>query len=230
VKASREEEESAREVDFLPLSALQHFAYCSRQFALIHLERLWEENRFTAEGRVLHERTNSGEAETRGDLHVARTLRLRSRQLRVVGVADVVEFLRVDSARSGAELPGRDGWWRPFPVEYKRGRSKREDWDRIQLCAQAICLEEMLDVSVPEGALYYGKPRRREAVIIDEALRGKTVELARRLHATWTSRRTPPPDPGPKCERCSLINVCVPTAGTASAYLKRMLETESPSR
>lgn len=221
---------ASEEVDYLPLSALQHFAYCRRQFALIHLERLWEENLFTAEGRVLHERANSGEAETRRDLHIARTLRLRSRQLGVVGVADVVEFKRVEIAENGMALPGRDGLWRPFPVEYKRGRSKREDWDRIQLCAQGICLEEMLGVAISEGALYYGKPHRREAVQIDAALRRKTFELAEHMHEVWAARRTPLPEPGPKCERCSLADVCMPNAGSASDYLRRVLESETPAR
>lgn len=210
------------DTDFLPLSALQHFAYCPRQFALIHLEQIWEENRFTAEGQLLHQRVNSGETENRGDLHVARTLRLVSHELGLTGVADVVEFHRTEE--SGTKLPGRSGRWRPFPVEYKRGRSKADDWDRLQLCAQAFCLEEMLGTAVPEGAIFYGQPRRREAIAIDAGLRHKTRALAGRMHDLWATRRTPSPDPGPQCDHCSLRNSCLPDAAGAGEYLHRMLD------
>lgn len=211
-----------QEDELLPLSALQHFAYCPRQFALIHLEQIWEENRFTAEGQVLHQRANSGEAETRGDIHTARSLRLVSHALGLTGIADVVEFHRDEQ---GGELQGRDGRWRPFPVEYKRGRSKADDWDRLQLCAQAICLEEMLGVEVPEGAIFYGKPRRREPVTFDESLRGKTAKLANEMHALWDKRKTPAAAYGAKCDHCSLNSHCMTDHGSASAYLKRMLES-----
>jgi len=210
------------EADLLPLSALQHFAYCPRQFALIHLEQIWEENRFTAEGQLLHQRVNSGETESRGDLHVARSLRLVSRELGLTGIADAVEFHRTE--QGGIELPGREGRWRPYPVEYKRGRSKADDWDRLQLCAQALCLEEMLGASIAEGAIFYGQPRRREVVIIDTGLRDKTRALAGQMHHLWAARRTPPPDPGPKCSHCSLRNSCLPETAGAKAYLQRMLD------
>lgn len=211
------------QADYLPISALQHFAYCTRQFALIHIEQTWTENRYTAEGQILHERANSGATETRGTLHIARTLRLVSHELKLTGVADVVEFHQIGDAQ-GASLPGLSGLWRPYPVEYKRGRSKADDWDRLQLCAQAICLEEMLAVAVPEGALFYGKSRRREVVAIDSGLRGKTRSLAARMHQLWERRMTPPPDPGPKCDHCSLRQRCLPEQGSASAYLQRMLD------
>lgn len=210
------------EVELLPLSALQHFAYCPRQFALIHIEQQWSENRFTAEGQLLHQRVNEGESEQRGDLHIARSLRLVCQELRVSGMADVVEFHRV--AQGGCELPGRDGRWQPFPVEYKRGRSKADDWDRIQLCAQAMALEEMLGVAVAEGALFYGKPRRRERVAIDGTLRAETRRLAAETHALFVSQATPPPEPGPKCDHCSLRDLCVPDRASARDYLHRMLD------
>lgn len=210
------------EDDLLPLSALQHFAYCPRQFALIHLEQTWAENLFTAEGQLLHQRVNDGTTETRGDLHIARSLQLVSQQLGLTGIADLVEFHRIE--KGGVKLPGRSGRWRPFPVEYKRGRSKTDDWDRLQLCAQAICMEEMLGVEVPEGAVFYGKPRRREAVQFDLSLRNKTRTLAKQMHELWETRRTPPPDPGPKCDRCSLHDRCLPATASASDYLHRMLD------
>ena len=210
------------EQELLPLSALQHFAYCPRQFALIHLEQIWEENLYTAEGQLLHQKVNSGETETRGDLHTARALRLVSLRLGLTGVADVVEFHRTEDG--GTELAGRSGRWQPFPVEYKRGRSKADDWDRLQLCAQAICLEEMLKIAVPEGAVYYGKPHRREQVQFDPLLREKTQTLAELMHQLWESRRTPPADPGPKCDHCSLRDRCLPETGGAGEYLHRMLD------
>ncbi|EGV49995.1 CRISPR-associated protein Cas4 [endosymbiont of Riftia pachyptila] len=209
------------DIDLLPLSALQHLAYCPRQCALIHLEQSWQENRFTAEGQILHQRANSGEAESRGDLHIARSLRLHSRQLGLSGIADVVEF---HQAEEGARLAGRKGYWRPYPVEYKRGRRKRDDWDRIQLCAQALCLEEMFDTPVSEGAMFYGKARRRERVPIDAPLREQTAALAEQLHTLWSARKTPPPEPGPKCDHCSLVELCMPRHGSASVYLQRMLD------
>ena len=176
------------DVDLLPLSALQHYSYCPRQFALIHVQQQWAENRYTAEGQVLHKQVNEGGAEPRGKLlHIARSLRLVSRELGLSGVADVVEFHRVDDV--GCTLSGRPGRWLPYPVEYKRGRSKAEACDRIQLCAQAMALEEMLDVEISEGAIFYGQPRRRERVNIDEPLRILTRRIASDVHAVFTSGR-----------------------------------------
>lgn len=211
------------DVDLLPISALQHYAYCPRQFALIHIDQQWAENRFTAEGQLLHQRANSGEAETRGDLHVARTLRLICRELGLSGVADVVEFHRV--GQGGCSLPGRAGRWQPYPVEYKRGRSKPDDWDRVQLCAQAMALEEMLDAPVPEGAIFYGKPRRRERVEIGRPLRDKTRQLAEAVHGLYQSQRLPDSQPGPKCDHCSLRELCLPDREMVGDYLKRMLDS-----
>jgi CRISPR-associated exonuclease Cas4 len=211
------------EDSLLPLSALQHFAYCPRQFALIHVEQEWAENRFTAEGQVLHRRVDEGDSEQRGDFHVARSLRLVCSKLGVSGVADVVEFHQ--TAQGGCELPGYAGRWQPYPVEYKRGRSKVADWDRIQLCAQAMALEEMLGVAVPEGALFYGKPRRRERVVIGDQLREASLRLAAATHALFNSGRSPPPEYGPKCDDCSMREICVPDRSSAKTYLQRMLDT-----
>lgn len=201
------------ETDTIPLSALQHFSFCPRQCALIHLERLWTENSRTAEGRVLHERAHSAGTESRRDLRVARALPLQSRTLGVHGVADVVEFHRQ-----------ADGSWRPFPVEYKRGRPKTHSADAIQLCAQAVCLEEMLGCPVPAGALFYGETHRRLDVTFDEALRGATHALAVRMHTMLADGRTPAPDFGPKCRSCSLLSLCQPRLdrGRASRHLARL--------
>jgi len=204
--------------DLLPLAALQHLLFCERQCALIYIERVWDENRLTAQGRLLHERVHEREDETRGDVRIARGLRLRSLRLGLTGQADVVEF---------HQQP--DGTWRPFPVEYKRGRPKAHEADRTQLCAQALCLEEMLGVPVPAGALFYGATRRREEMVFDAALRAIVESAARRLHELFDAGITPPPVYEKKCENCSLIAQCKPRMpqgrGAVERYLANALDT-----
>jgi CRISPR-associated exonuclease Cas4 len=199
------------EDDLLPLSGLQHVQFCERQWALIHIEQVWAENVLTAEGRVLHERVHETGDESRGDLVVCRGVRLRSLRLGLSGQADVVEFHRApDDDPDAAPLLGRTGKWRPFPVEYKRGRPKSHDADRIQLCAQALCLEEMLGVRIAAGALFYGEPRRREEVELGPELRAATEALAAKMHALFREGMTPPPVVTRGCERCSLREHCLP--------------------
>ncbi len=180
----------------MPLSALQHHLFCPRQCALIHVEQQWAEDGATAEGRLLHERVDTGPGETRPGMRVARGVALRSLALGVSGRADVVEFV------------GRPP--RPFPVEYKRGKPKAHRADEVQLCAQAICLEEMLSTEVDEGALFYGQTRRRVAVRFDAALRRLTAETAGAARANIAAGRTPPPVPIPGCRACSLQSACQP--------------------
>lgn len=210
--------------DLIPISALQHAMFCARQCALIHVDQTWSENRFTAEGKVLHERVHETESETRSGVRIARGLRLRSLELGLTGIADVVEF---HEAADGVSVPGRCGLWRAYPVEYKRGRRKIADCDRIQLCAQALCLEEMLACHIPEGALFYGEPRRREVVPLTEELRQATAEAARRAQAIIASDALPPPTPGPYCRTCSLADTCLPQTagqpGRVARYLERVL-------
>ena len=146
------------ERDLLPLSALQHLVFCERQFALIHVEQVWTENVLTVEGRQLHEQVDGGEAEARGEVRIARSVPLRSLRLGLTGRSDVVELRR---SADGVEIPGVSGRWRPYPIEYKRGKPKPHRADEVQLCAQGMCLEEMLGVEVPLGALFYGTTRRR---------------------------------------------------------------------
>ena len=213
------------EDDLLPISALQHLAFCERQWALIHLEGAWAENRLTAEGRHLHERAHNSETESRRDLRIARGLRLRSLRLGLSGIADVVEFHRVglDSEAAGVSLPGVAGLWEPRPVEYKRGRPKLGPYDEIQLCAQALCLEEMLGISIPAGDLFYGEPRQRSEVIFSLDLREKTEQLAARLHELTRSGKTPLARYEKKCDSCSLYELCLPKglgrAHTVADYL-----------
>lgn len=217
------------EDDLRPLSALQHLVFCERQCALIHIEQVWVENRFTAEGRLLHDRVDAGGRESRGDLRIARGLPLQSLRLGLTGKADAVELHRVASGDEGVALPGLTGFWRPYPVEYKRGRPKRHRADEIQLCAQALCLEEMMEVGVPEGALYYGERRRREVVAFDAELRARTEDTARRLHELLAAGRTPTATREPKCRDCSLLEVCLPDAprSSARAYLTQILNQAS---
>ena len=183
--------------DALPLSGLQHLAFCPRQWALIHLEQAWAENRLTAEGRLLHERADLPGQSRRANLRTVRGMLLHSLRLRLTGRADIIEF-RPD----------------PFPVEYKRGKRKPTDCDLVQLCAQALCLEEMLGVSVPAGAIFYGEPRRRIDVEFTVGLRARTEELAVTMHRLYTAHETPLALPGKHCNRCSLRDVCLPQ-GTA---------------
>ena len=203
--------------DLIPLSALQHYLYCPRQCALIHLEQVWSENAYTAEGRILHEKAHEGGAETRGRVKTVTGLMVRSLELGLSGQCDVVEFHL------------RDGTWHPYPVEYKRGRPKTSDADRVQLCAQALCLEEMLHLPVPEGALFYGKTRRRETVPLDAALRGSTRRAVEAVHDLFAVGRTPPPpgDAALLCPRCSLREHCMPQArhNAASRYVTSLVET-----
>ena len=186
-----------------PISALQHLLYCERQCALIHVERLWAENFFTSDGRVLHERAHEGLPETRSGLRITRGLSLRCERLRLHGQADVIEF-----HASG----------RVVPVEYKRGKPKDHGADEVQVCAQALCLEEMLGLSIPGGCLYYGKTRRRLEVPFDSSLRDLTEQLAARLRSLLLSDVTPPPVfESKKCSACSLIGECIPRLSKKAA-------------
>lgn len=188
------------ESDLFQLSALQHMVFCERQCALIHLESQWSENFLTALGRVMHEKkVDTPAAESRRDLKIEYGMPLRSLRLGLIGKADVVEFHKQP-----------DGKWLPFPVEHKLGKPKIDDSDRVQLCAQAMCLEEMLNIIIPNGALFYGRPRRREVVQFDEILRLKTREAAEKVHALIKAGITPPAVYEPKCDSCSLFDLCLP--------------------
>jgi CRISPR-associated exonuclease Cas4 len=198
--ATDDAQDVAAEGDLIPLSALQHQLFCPRQCALIHVEQVWSENRFTAEGRLLHERTDTPGHEARRGVRTVMSMPLASRALGVSGIADVVELHR-----------GEDGGWRPYPVEYKRGKPKAHRADEVQLCAQAVCLEEMFGCSLVEGALFYGQTRRRVAVALDEELRGLTAHVADEARKLITIGHTPEPVYDAKrCGACSLIDLCRP--------------------
>lgn len=203
---------SYAEEDLLPLSALSHLVFCERRAALIHIEGAWNENRFTVEGRHLHERVHGAESEARSDMRIVRGLRLRSLRLGLSGQSDVVEFRRT-----------ADGTERAFPVEYKRGRPKPTRCDEVQVCAQALCLEEMLGLTVEAGAIFYGQPRRRLDVVFDSALRAETEALAERMHALYRAGETPPASYLPRCDNCSLHDACLPKTAAAGKSARRYL-------
>ena len=196
----------------IPLSALQHQLFCPRQCALIHVEGLWAEDGATAEGRILHERVDAGRPERRPGVRILRGLALRSLALGVSGLADVVEF------------SGRPP--HPFPVEYKRGKPKAHRADEVQLCAQAICLEEMFGGEVAEGALFYGQTRRRQTVAFDAALRALTAETAAAARANIAAERTPAPVRTPACRRCSLEDLCQPARLERPPHIARWLAAQ----
>ncbi len=221
----------------LSLSALQHLSFCERRAALVHLEGLWGDNVFTAEGTVGHERVHSlTKTEVRGDLRIARGLLIRSLQLGLTGKADVVEFHRVgaslpetpvDNRPTSVSLPGATGLWRPYPVEYKRGRLRSDRSFEVQVCAQAICLEEMLEVRVERGAIFFGETARRLEVEFDADLRAETVTTALRLHEIMRSGITPQAKYENKCKKCSLLDLCMPKITShrsrVHAYIRRMI-------
>ena len=205
------------EDELIPLSALQHLIFCERQCALIHVEQLWVENLYTAEGRIMHERTDAGIRESRGNVRIEYGMPLRSLRLGLTGKADVVEFhLSVEKTTKGK--------WQPFPVEYKRGRPKKDNCDKVQLCAQAMCLEEMLNIKVSEGALFYGKTRRRQDVMFERALRQQTEEAAKRLHELIKNGKTPKPVYTKKCDNCSFVGLCLPKTFEKRRSVDRYLQ------
>lgn len=207
------------EDDLIPISALQHMAFCARRAALIYLEGLWDENEFTARGTLQHQRAHEAGTEVRGDVLIVRGARLRSLRHGLTGAADVVEYHRCDSndALQGARLQHREGFWLPRPVEYKSGQQRDEESYAIQLCAQAMCLEEMLDVTIPEGSLFYAASQRRLDVSFSASLRRRTTTLALDLHHLMETKETPLATMGPRCRSCSLKPLCLPTVAHRSA-------------
>lgn len=217
-----------QEDDYLPLSGLQHFAFCRRQWALIHIENLWAENLRTTEGHLLHERAHDASLrERRGDVIITRGVSVSSPTLGVSGQCDVLEY---HADPDGIPLPNTDGAWRPYPVEYKRGKAKENPADRLQLCGQAMCLEEALCCDIPEGALFYGETRRREVVPFTEDLRQRVRDSLAEMHALYRRGHTPKVKPTKSCNACSLKELCLPRllqTRSVAQYLAEAME-ESP--
>ena len=214
------------EEDYLMLSGIQHYAFCKRQWALIHVEQQWADNVLTYEGQLLHEKADDPMIkESRGNRIVSRAMPIVSHRLRVYGVADVVEFHRCVDGEGGISLPSRKGEWRPYPVEYKRGKPKPDIYDEVQLCVQAMCLEEMFGVYIPEGALYYGEVEHRVRIELHDGLRNQASMLLNEMHDLLRAGITPEAVLTSKCSRCSLQELCQPrlSGRRAKEYLKRYL-------
>lgn len=212
--------------DLLPLSGIQHFVFCRRQWALIHVEMQWQENVLTAEGRIMHQRVNDPFfTETRNGVIIARSVPVASYALGLAGVCDVVEFI---AAPEGVKLPNREGQYLVVPVEYKRGKPKRDPCDEAQLCAQAMCLEEMLATQIPRGYLYYGQTRHRIEIELTAELRMLVREIADEMHHYFRRGYTPKVKPSKACRACSLAETCLPTLQekvvTASTYIRQHIE------
>jgi CRISPR-associated exonuclease Cas4 len=213
--------------DLLPLSGIQHFLFCRRQWALIHVETQWKENVLTVEGKQLHKRVDDPFfTESRNGMITARSVPVASYRLGLSGVCDLVEF---SQSPEGVNLPGRDGLYLPAPVEYKRGQPKREPVDEAQLCAQAMCLEEMLAVTIPLGYLFYGETRHRVPVELNAELRELVVKMSEEMHAYFQRGYTPKVKTSKACRSCSLADICLPVLQEnvipASRYIRRQIES-----
>jgi len=196
------------EDDYLMISGIQHFSFCKRQWALIHIEDQWDENSLTVEGEIMHERVHDPTLHNnRNGVRILRGLRVCSHSLGITGTCDLVELIPQEG---GIRFENYPGTWRINPVEYKRGMKKVNDYDRLQLTAQCLCLEEMLGCCIEEGMIYYGQTRRRERVLISEELRSKTKDVINEMHHFMQTGNTPAGKRSKRCNRCSLFNLCVP--------------------
>lgn len=211
------------EEDYLMLSGIQHYCFCKRQWSLIHVDQIWEDDSRTASGNVFHENADKQSKHRSGNTITLRAAKVSSPSLGLSGVCDVVELRKTSN---GYHVDGFEGLFETVPVEYKVGHKKEGDWDCVQLCAEAIALEESLHTTITQGCLYYGLERRRTLVEIDSELRQKTYELASEMHELYASRKRPPAINTPACKRCSLQEVCMPEleSENVNSYLKRMEE------
>ncbi|MDD3013287.1 MAG: CRISPR-associated protein Cas4 [Candidatus Gastranaerophilales bacterium] len=206
------------EDELLMLSGIQHISFCKRQWALIHVEKQWVENVRTIEGQILHEKVDDSEfTEKRKGLIVSRAMPIVSYTLGLYGIADVVEFISTEKGENSTTLAKHKGFWHINLVEYKRGKAKNTDCDKVQLCAQAICLEEMFNVKIETGNLYYGETRHRLEVVFDEELRNQTFELAKLMHYLFKKGITPKAEIQKGCKMCSLVDICMPKMPKSSA-------------
>lgn len=219
------------EDDMLMLSGIQHYMFCPRQWALIHIEQQWEENRLTMEGNLLHTNVdNPSYRQKNGDTITLRSVSIASKRLGLYGVTDAVELLPATEKEGGIRHKAYSGLWRPFPIEYKRGKPKRTPVDEVQLAAQAMCLEEMYGIDIEYGALYYGETKHREVIPINQQLREHTIRCAEEMHHIFKSGRLPKTEKGKHCKNCSLVNICMPdieNCSKVSTYLKKHLYEET---
>ncbi len=211
--------------DYLMISGIQHFKFCRRQWALIHVEQQWAENEHTVVGELMHKKAHDPYLiEKRNDVLIVRALPVSSRSIGISGECDIVEFHRCDE---GIKLIGHRGLYSVYPVEYKKGKPKESDEDKLQLAAQAMCLEEMFLTQIPEGALYYGETRRREVVEFTEEIRNQVKSIFEEMHGYYERKYTPKVKTTKACLGCSLKDICLPKlmkTGSVKAYVSKMLE------
>ena len=212
------------------LSGIQHYMFCPRQWALIHVEQQWADNRLTAEGEVLHKNVdNPAYRQKNGDVVTLRSAHVASHALGLYGICDAIELLPSETKENAITHPKYSGYWRLFPVEYKRGHRKPDERDAVQLAAQVMCLEEMYEIHIPEAALFYYETHRREVVVIDEPLRQLTCELSEAMHKTFDNGITPNAVLQRGCKSCSLFDLCAPELTkktTVAYYLKKSFDEE----
>ena len=217
--------------DMLMLSGIQHYMYCPRQWALIHIEQQWDDNRLTAEGELLHKNVdNPAYRQKNGVIITLRAVHITSRSLGLYGISDAVELIPSSTKENSITHPRYAGYWKPYPIEYKRGHSKPDERDKVQLTAQVICLEEMYGIHIPEAALFYHETRHRETVAIDNQLRQLTQDLSDAMHKTFATGTTPKAVEQKGCKNCSLLDICTPELTqktTVSYYLKKSFDEET---
>lgn len=217
------------EEDYLAISGIQHFKFCRRQWALIHIEQQWEENEHTVIGELMHKKTHDPYlTEKRKDTIIVRALPVTSKEMGVTGECDVVEFHKCDD---GVKLYGHRGLFSIYPIEYKKGKPKITEEDQLQLAAQAMCLEEMFFTKIHEGALFYGETKRREIVEITDAFRNEVKDIFQEMHQYFNSRYTPKVKTGKNCNACSLKEICLPKLGKTSSvklYMEQALLLNAP--
>ncbi len=215
------------EEEMLMLSGIQHFMFCPRQWALIHLEQTWKENKLTTEGHILHKNVdNPFYRQKNGDVITLRSIHIASKELGLYGITDAVELISSDSSQDAITNNKYKGFWKPFPVEYKRGRPKHNETDKVQLTAQAMCLEEMYGIHIPYGALYYNEIKHRETIAISDAIRHTTILCAQQMHKIFKSGMIPAAHKAPHCRNCSLKDICMPEINDCvqiKTYLNKLL-------
>ncbi len=219
------------EEDFLSISGIQHFVFCRRQWALIHIEQQWDENIYTVDGKIFHNNAHNGmQKEVRGNIIITRGLPVFSRKLGINGICDVVEFKRDPD---GINLFETDGKWQPVPIEYKVGKPKEDDCDALQLLAQAVCLEEMLSCDIKKGYLFYGNTRHRTEIVFSDELRKRLSDITNEMHEYYKRSRTPNVKKTKRCKNCSIRDLCLPDMmkySSAKKYMQnRIMEMENES-
>lgn len=222
---------SCAEDNMLMLSGIQHYMFCPRQWALIHIEQQWNENRFTIEGEILHTHVDDPFYRQKGKNGITlRSVSIASKQLGLYGISDAIELHPSETSENAIIHPQYTGWWKPFPVEYKRGHSKIDERDEVQLAAQVICLEEMYNIHIDYGALFYGETRRRELIEISPKLRQLTIDCSHKMHRLYQKGETPKAEKKAHCRNCSLVDLCMPKLAdckTVEKYLKENLYEEA---